>query len=122
MLRRQTPQRWRQGYRLYHRRETTNAYGDTVVYYDMSNPDLVVEAEQGLSFQQVRTWLSNGRASGGASLGESGEEFSGSMQAVVYGPLEVTLYDRIQVGEECYEVKNIQRWNSYRLLILDRLT
>jgi hypothetical protein len=86
----------------------------------------VVETEQGLSFQQVRTWLSNGRASGrasgGASLGESGEEFSGSMQAVVYGPLEVTLYDRIQVGEECYEVKNIQRWNSYRLLILDRLT
>lgn len=123
MLRGQTPRAWRQGFRLFHRRARTDAYGESVPYYDMEQPDLTVEdgSEEGLCFQSVRAWQSAGRVSSGVDLQENGEQIGGSAQAVLYGPMEVQMFDHILIGDGCFEVRGIQQWMSYRLLLMDRI-
>lgn len=118
-----TPNAWRQGFQLFRRRAGVNAYGDTVYTYDLSSPDFTAEdgSEGGLCFQSVQTWQSSGRTSGEAALLEPGEEPGGAAQAVVYGDLTVQPFDRILLKSGLFEVKGVQEWLSYRLLLLDRI-
>ncbi len=118
-----TPNAWRQGYRLFHRRAGVIFYGDFVYTYDLSSPDFTAEdgSADGLCFQSVQAWQSSGRTSGGAALLEPGEEPGGAAQAVVYGDLTVQPFDRILLKSGLFEVKGVQEWLSYRLLLLDRI-
>lgn len=118
-----TPNAWRQGFQLFRRQAGVNAYGDTVYTYDLSSPDFTAEAGggDGLCFQSVQAWQSSGKTSGGAALLESGEEPGGAVQAVLYGDLTVQPFDRILLESGLFEVKGVQAWPSYRLLLLDRI-
>lgn len=123
MLTGKTPAAWRKGYSLCRRRLVTDRYGESVPVYDYENPDCTVpdgDAE-GVSFQSVQAWQSSGKTSGGTNRLSSGEQPAGAVQAVYWGKAELAPYDRLLALDGCYEVKSVQRWPSYRLLLLDRL-
>lgn len=123
MLTRETPLAWRRGYALHRRRTKTDGYGETVVYYDMETPDLVVAdgAEDGICWQDVRTWQSGGEMTSGSAVRESGESSLGVLQGVCYGTLEAEPFDRFVIDGKVYELRTVQQWLGYRLLQLQRM-
>lgn len=123
MLTRQTPLDWRRGYALHRRRTKTDGYGETVSYYDMDTPDLVVAdgAEEGICWQDVRTWQSGGEMTSGSSVQESGETPLGVLQGVCFTALEAEPFDRFVIDGKVYELRAVQQWLGYRLLQLQRM-
>lgn len=123
MLKRTTPDAWRQGFTLHRRRKGTDRYGDPIAVYDMEHPDLTVKdgAAEGVCWQPVRTWQSSGTLSSGGRIQPNGEEIGGIVQGVVYGSWTAEVFDRLVIGGVVYEVREIQRWPSHRLFQLQRV-
>ncbi len=123
VLKRCTPIRCRKGYSLHRRRQERDHYGELRNRYDMETPDLVVQdgAEDGICFQDARTWQVGGQLSGGAEVGEPGERYQSVLQGALFTDLEVSVFDRFRIDGEVYELRKVQRWYSYRLLSLQRI-
>lgn len=123
MLTRTTPLDWRRGFTLHRRRQTTDCYGDPVDAYDMEHPDFTAQdrTAEGICWQSTRTWQSSGTLSSGARLEEYGERANEVLEGVLYGDLELSVFDRLVVDGVVYELRGIQNWLGYRKLQLQRL-
>lgn len=123
MLSRETPLAWRQGFSLHRRRLERNSFGDPVAVYDMDQPDFNAQdgTAEGICWQPVRSWQTSGRLTSGVSQGEQGENRSGVLEGCLFSDLAVSAYDRIQVAEELYEVRSVQRWPGHRKLLVQRI-
>lgn len=120
-MRLRTPKRWRKGFSLWHRRYRLDSYGEQVTCYP-DVPDLTVAdgAEQGLCFQHIIHRQQARQVNGGVMQYPFGELRGGAVEAVIYGDLDVRLSDRLCAEAGMFEVKEIQQWPSYRLLLMDR--
>ncbi len=123
MLTRTTPLAWRRGFTLHRRTQTTDCYGDPVNTYDMEHPDVTAQdgTEDGICWQNLRTWQSSNTLSSGAKVEPYGEHCSGILEGVLYGTLSLSVFDRLVIDGAVYEVRGIQRWLGYRKLQLQRL-
>ena len=123
MLTRTTPLAWRGGFTLHRRRQTADSYGDPVPVYDMEHPDFTAQdgTEAGICWQHVRTWQSSGALRSGAQVEEYGERCGGVLEGVLYGDLELDVFDRLVVDGVVYELRAVQGWPGHRKLQLQRL-
>lgn len=120
MLKHCTPVKWRKGYTLHRRRQRVDRYGEKQNWYDMEHPDAVIEDgdEDGVCWQDVRTWQTSGTLSSGGRVAQQGEEYRGVLQGALFGTLEVELFDRFVIDGRTYELRKIQSWPGHRLLSL----
>jgi hypothetical protein len=123
MLNRKTPQAWRMGYTLHRRRLVKDRYGEQISQYDMSCPDVMVDAESenAVCWQNVKYWQTGGQLSTGDSLKEAGETNRCILQGALFGGLELSAYDRIVLDDGVYEVRKIQKWPNHRLVQMERI-
>lgn len=117
---RDTPRSWRRGFSLYRRTVGADSLGNETALYGQ-DPDLVVEAENGLAFQHPRSWNSGGKVGAGMSVEENGEVPNGILECCLRGDLELSPFDRLDIGGELWEVRSIQHWPNHRKLMLQRV-
>ena len=67
MVLRETPPVWRQGFDLYRRRTERDTLGRETAHY-AQEPDVRVEAADGLAFQHPRSWNSGGNVGAGEEV------------------------------------------------------
>ena len=120
MTLRDTPRSWRRGFSLYRRTVGADSLGNETALYGQ-DPDLVVEAENGLAFQHPRRWNSGGKVGAGMSVEENGEVPNGILECCLRGDLELSPFDRLDIGGELWEVRSIQHWPHHRKLMLQRV-
>ena len=120
MVLRETPPVWRQGFDLYRRRTERDTLGRETAHY-AQEPDVRVEAADGLAFQHPRSWNSGGNVGAGEEVRAWGEQPGGSLEACLRTELELAPYDRLDIGGRLWEVRAIQRWPSHRKLMLQRV-
>jgi hypothetical protein len=123
MLNRKNPREWCMGYALHRRRLVKDRYGEQISQYDMSCPDVIVEAgsENAVCWQNVKQWQTGGQLSTGDSLKEAGETNKCVLQGALFSDLEVSEYDRIVVDDGVYEVRKIQKWPNHRFVQIERI-
>lgn len=123
MLKKVSPLRWRQGYRVHRRKKRLDSLGEVQVWYDMEHPDVVVEdgSENGVCWQEIGSWQQDGRIVSGAKQERHGEREQWTVQGALYGPLELEPFDRLVIRGKVYELRRIQQWPSYRMLQLKSL-
>lgn len=120
MTLRDTPKGWRRGFSLYRRATGQDSLGNETALYG-ETPDLVVEAEDGLAFQNPRSWNSGGKVGAAVEVTENGEVPSGILECCLRSDLEIAAFDRLDIGGELWEVRSIQHWPSHRRLVLQRV-
>lgn len=117
---RDTPSSWRRGFSLYRRTAGVDSLGNETTLYGQ-DPDLVVEARDGLAFQNPRSWNSGGKVGAGMSVEENGEVPNGILECCLRSDLEISAFDRLEIDGELWEVRSIQHWPSHRRLVLQRV-
>lgn len=117
---RDTPSSWRRGFSLYRRTAGLDGLGNETALYGQE-PDLVVEAPDGLAFQNPRSWNSGGKVGAGMKTEENGEVPNGILECCLRGDLEISAFDRLEIDGELWEVRSIQHWPSHRRLVLQRV-
>ncbi len=80
MVLRETPPVWRQGFDLYRRRTERDTLGRETAHY-AQEPDVRVEAADGLAFQHPRSWNSGGNVGAGEEVRAWGEQPGGILEA-----------------------------------------
>ena len=120
MILRDTPKGWRRGFSLYRRATGQDSLGNETALYG-ETPDLVVEAEDGLAFQNPRSWNSGGKVGAAVEVTENGEVPSGILECCLRSELEIAPFDRLETAGELWEVRSIQHWPSHRRLVLQRV-
>ena len=120
MTLRDTPKSWRRGFSLYRRATGQDSLGNETALYG-ETPDLVVEAEDSLAFQNPRSWNSGGKVGAAVEVTENGEVPSGILECCLRSDLEIAAFDRLDIGGELWEVRSIQHWPSHRRLVLQRV-
>lgn len=118
---RDTPLAWRRGFGLYRRTTGTDSLGNETAVYSQQGPDLVVEAENGLAFQNPRSWNSGGRVGAAVEVAENGEVPNGILECCLRSDLEISAFDRLEIDGELWEVRSIQHWPNHRRLVLQRV-
>ena len=117
-----TPAAWRQGYALYRRRTGYDIFGSEIAVYDLSQPDAVVPAENGISIQRPRAWNpTSGLSSAAAHITFCGEMTGGVLAAYDRSGLSIAPFDRLIANNMLYEVRAVHRWPCHQKLLLQRL-
>lgn len=120
MKRKETPLDWRRAFDLYRRRVERDALGgETASYPD--TPDECFDAGHGLAFQHPKSWNSGGSVGAGEKVLEWGEQPGGILEACLRSALEISPYDRLDIGGEIWEVRAVQHWPNHRKLLLQRV-
>ena len=117
---RETPQSWRRGFDLYRRRREQDALGGETAAYPAA-PDVRVDERHGLAFQHPKSWNSGGSVGAGEKVLEWGEQPGGILEVCLREALEISPYDRLDVGGELWEVRAVQHWPSHRKMLLQRV-
>lgn len=123
MLRRRGASERRQGFALHRRQLRTDRWGEQEAVFDMEHPDAVVEdgSADAVLWQSAGQVRSGGRMTGGAAETEQGERYQSVLQGALFSDLALSERDRIVINEAVYELREVQRWPSYRMLYLRRL-
>lgn len=123
MLTHTTPPAWRKGYTLHRRRTRLDSLGETQVFYDMEHPDLTVldGTENAVCWQDIRVWRNGNPVSSGDFITLNGELPLTVLQGALFSPLTLSVFDRLVIDGEVYELRKIQRWSDYRWLQLQRV-
>lgn len=118
MLRRGGVQSFRRGYQLCRRRLRRDQYGELESVFDLEHPDLVVEpgSPHAVSWQRVSQNHQRGSLHAGAVQAEQGERIREILQGALFSDLELTLWDRLVIDGRVYELRDVERWPSYRML------
>lgn len=113
----------RRGWQLHRRGVGTDALGEAVNVYDMDHPDAVVTEgdESAVCWQVSGQGRSRGRLSSGAVQEEQGERYQEVLQGALFSELSLSVGDRLVIGGAVYELREVQRWPSHRMLYAQRL-
>lgn len=116
-----TPQSWKRGFQLYRRRVKWDSLGNESVSYP-DEPDLVVEAQDGICFQSPRGWNASGNVGkNGWQVFIDGEHSGGVLEGFLKAEPVLNPFDRLDIDGTLWEVRATHRWPGHRQVLLQRV-